>query len=167
MINNKIKSTSLTMDEINKFNQSEYLSIRKIKTPKNAKFGGIKVPKTIEKATLFKQIGVNHERLRAVFDIFTYTPFVKEEQLYAGIMKFGRISNNLHNQIKSLLRLMRYLNVLVKYEYQIGSTDNIAYVLTDSDTYVSLYNDKELRETHDIISIPEFNRRMIIDWENA
>lgn len=82
-------------------------------------------------------------------------------------MKFGRISNNLHNQIKSLLRLMRYLNVLVKYEYQIGSTDNIAYVLTDSDTYVSLYNDKELRETHDIISIPEFNRRMIIDWENA
>ena len=107
MINNKIKSTSLTMDEINKFNQSEYLSIRKIKTPKNAKLGGIKVPKTIEKATLFKQIGVNHERLRAVFDIFTYTPFVKEEQLYAGIMKFGRISNNLHNQIKSLFRFMR------------------------------------------------------------
>lgn len=30
-----------------------------------------------------------------------------------------------------------------------------------------MYNDKELRETHDIISIPEFNRRMIIDWENA
>lgn len=152
----KIKTKPLTINEISQFNQSEYRSIRKIRTPKNAKFGGIEVPKTIEKATFFKQVGINHERLRAVFDIFTYTPFVKEEQLYAGIMKSGRISNNLHNQIKSLLRLMRYLNVLVKYEYQI-----------DSDTYVSLYNDKELRETHDIISIPEFNRRMIIDWENA
>lgn len=162
-----IKIKSLTMSEINQFDQSEYRSIRKIRTPKSAKFGGIEVPKTVEKATLFKQIGINHKRLRAVFDIFTYTPFVKEEQLYAGIMKFGRISNNLHNQIKSLLRLMRYLNVLVKYEYQIGSTDNIAYVLIDSDTYVSLYNDKELRENHDIISIPEFNRRMIMEWENA
>lgn len=163
----KIKTKPLTINEISQFNQSEYRSIRKIRTPKNAKFGGIEVPKTIEKATFFKQVGINHERLRAMFDIFTYTPFVKEEQLYAGIMKSGRISNNLHNQIKSLLRLMRYLNVLVKYEYQIDSADNIAYVLIDSDTYVSLYNDKELRETHDIISIPEFNRRMIIDWENA
>ena len=167
MVSNKIKSNPLTINEVNQFNQSEYRSIRKIKTPKSAKFGGIEVPKTVEKATLFKQIGINHERLRAVFDIFTYTPFVKEEQLYAGIMKFGRISNNLHNQIKSLLRLMRYLNVLVKYEYQIGSTDNIAYVLIDSDTYVYLYNDKELRGNHDIISIPEFNRRMIMEWENA
>ena len=163
----KIKTKPLTINEISQFNQSEYRSIRKIRTPKNAKFGRIEIPKTVEKATLFKQIGINHERLRAVFDIFTYTPFVKEEQLYAGIMKSGRISNNLHNQIKSLLRLMRYLNVLVKYEYQIDSADNIAYVLIDSDTYVSLYNDKELGETHDIISIPEFNRRMIINWENA
>lgn len=167
MVSNKIKINPLTINEVNQFNQSEYRSIRKIRTPKNAKFGGIEVPKTVEKATFFKQVGINHERLRAVLDIFTYTPFVKEEQLYAGIMKFGRISNNLHNQIKSLLRLMRYLNILVKYEYQINSEKNIAYVLIDSDTYVSLYNDKELRENHDIISIPEFNRRMIIDWENA
>ena len=166
MVSNKIKINPLTINEVNQFNQSEYRSIRKIRTPKNAKFGGIEVPKTVEKATFFKQVGINHERLRAVLDIFTYTPFVKEEQLYAGIMKFGRISNNLHNQIKSLLRLMRYLNILVKYEYQINSEKNIAYVLIDSDTYVSLYNDKELRENHDIISIPEFNRRMIIDWED-
>ncbi|MBM6863187.1 hypothetical protein [Ligilactobacillus aviarius] len=164
---NKIKITPLTMDEINQFNQSEYLSIRKIKTPKNAKFGGIEVPKTVEKATFFKQIGINHERLSAVFDIFTYTPFVKEEQLYASIMTEGRISNELHNQINSLLRLMRYLNILVKYEYQINSEKNIAYILVDSDTLVSLYNDEELRKTRDIIGIPEFNRRMIMEWENA
>ena len=30
-----------------------------------------------------------------------------------------------------------------------------------------MYNDKELRGNHDIISIPEFNRRMIMEWENA
>lgn len=167
MINNKIKGTPLTMDEINQFNQSEYLSIKKIKTPKNARFGGIEVPKTVEKATFFKQVGINHKRLSAVFDIFTYTPFVKEEQLYASIMTEGRISNELHNQIKSLLRLMRYLNILVKYEYQINSEENIAYILVDSDTLVSLYNDEELRKTRDIISIPEFSRRMIIEWENA
>ena len=73
MVSNKIKSTPLTINEINQFNQSEYRSIRKIKTPKSVRFGGIEVPKTVEKATLFKQIGINHERLRAVFDIFTYT----------------------------------------------------------------------------------------------
>lgn len=163
----KLKTKSLTINEISQFNQSEYRSIRKIRTPKYAKFGGIEVPKTIEKATFFKQVRINHERLRAVFDIFIYTPFVKEEQLYAGLMELGKISNDLHNQIKSLLRLMRYLNVLVKYEYQINSENNIAYILVDSDTYVSSYNDDELRDTHNIISIPEFNRRMIIDWENA
>lgn len=162
----KIKTKPLTINEINQFNQSEYRSIRKIRTPKNAKFGRIEIPKTVEKVTILKQI-MDHERLRMVLDIFTYTPFLKEEQLYAAIMEEGRISNELHNQIKSLLRLMRYLKILTKYEYQINSEKNIAYVLIDSDTYVSLYNDKELRETHDIISIPEFNRRMIINWENA
>lgn len=62
---------------------------------------------------------------------------------------------------------MRYLNILVKYEYQINSEENIAYILVDSDTLVSLYNDEELRKTRDIIGIPEFNRRMIMEWENA
>lgn len=46
-----IKIKSLTMSEINQFNQSEYRSIRKIRTPKNAKFGEIEVPKTIESDT--------------------------------------------------------------------------------------------------------------------
>ncbi|OAQ01931.1 hypothetical protein A3O11_01380 [Ligilactobacillus aviarius] len=167
MRNNKIKSTPLTMDEINKFNQSEYLSIRKIKTPKNAKFDGIEIPQTIEKTILLKRIVKKYKRLGMIPNIFSFTPFIKEEQLYASIMTEGRISNELHNQVKSLLRLMRYLNILVKYEYQINLEKNIAYILVDSDTLVSLYNDKELRKTRDIISIPEFNRRMIMEWENA
>lgn len=167
MRNNKIKSTPLTMDEINKFNQSEYLSIRKIKTPKNAKFDGIEIPQTIEKPILLKRIVKKYKRLGMIPDIFSFTPFIKEEQLYASIMTEGRISNELHNQIKSLLRLMRYLNILVKYEYQINSEKNIAYILVDSDTLISLYNDEELRKTRDIIGIPEFNRRMIMEWENA
>lgn len=164
---NKIKSTPLTMDEINQFNQSEYLSIRKIKTPKNAKFDGIEIPQMIEKSVLLKRIVKKYKRLGMIPNIFSFTPFIKEEQLYASIMTEGRISNELHNQINSLLRLMRYLNILVKYEYQINLEKNIAYILVDSDTLVSLYNDKELRETRDIISIPEFNRRMIMEWENA
>lgn len=164
---NKIKSTPLTMDEINQFNQSEYLSIRKIKTPKNAKFDGIEIPQMIEKSVLLKRIVKKYKRLGMIPNIFSFTPFIKEEQLYASVMTEGKISNELHNQIKSLLRLMRYLNILVKYEYQINSEENIAYILVDSDTLVSLYNDKELRETRDIISIPEFNRRMIMEWENA
>lgn len=164
---NKIKSTPLTMDEINQFNQSEYLSIRKIKTPKNAKFDGIEIPQMIEKSVLLKRIVKKYKRLGMIPNIFSFTPFIKEEQLYASVMTEGKTSNELHNQIKSLLRLMRYLNILVKYEYQINSEENIAYILVDSDTLVSLYNDKELRETRDIISIPEFNRRMIMEWENA
>ena len=164
---NKIKSTPLTMDEINQFNQSEYLSIRKIKTPKNAKFDGIEIPQMIEKSVLLKRIVKKYKRLGMIPNIFSFTPFIKEEQLYASIMTEGRISNELHNQIKSLLRLMRYLNILVKYEYQINSEENIAYILVDSDTLVSLYNDEELRKTRDIIGIPEFNRRMIMEWENA
>lgn len=167
MRNNKIKSTPLTMDEINKFNQSEYLSIRKIKTPKNAKFDGIEIPQTIEKTILLKRIVKKYKRLGMIPNIFSFTPFIKEEQLYASVMTEGKISNELHNQIKSLLRLMRYLNILVKYEYQINSEENIAYILVDSDTLVSLYNDEELRKTRDIIGIPEFNRRMIMEWENA
>lgn len=155
------------MDEINQFNQSEYLSIRKIKTPKNAKFDGIEIPQMIEKSVLLKRIVKKYKRLGMIPNIFSFTPFIKEEQLYASIMTEGRISNELHNQINSLLRLMRYLNILVKYEYQINLEKNIAYILVDSDTLVSLYNDKELRETRDIISIPEFNRRMIMEWENA
>ena len=155
------------MDEINKFNQPEYLSIRKIKTPKNAKFDGIEIPQMIEKSVLLKRIVKKYKRLGMIPNIFSFTPFIKEEQLYASIMTEGRISNELHNQINSLLRLMRYLNILVKYEYQINLEKNIAYILVDSDTLVSLYNDKELRETRDIISIPEFNRRMIMEWENA
>lgn len=164
---NKIKSTPLTMDEINQFNQSEYLSIRKIKTPKITKFDGIGIPQTIEKSALLKRIVKKYKRLGMIPNIFSFTPFIKEEQLYASIMTEGRISNELHNQIKSLLRLMRYLNILVKYEYQINSEENIAYILVDSDTLVSLYNDEELRKTRDIIGIPEFNRRMIMEWENA
>lgn len=167
MISNKIKTSSLTINEINQFNQSEYLSIRKIKTPKNAKFDGIEIPQMIEKSILLKRIVKKYKRLGMIPNIFSFTPFIKEEQLYASIMTEGRISNELHNQIKSLLRLMRYLNILVKYEYQINLEKNIAYILVNSDTLVSLYNDKELRKTHDIISIPEFNRCMIIDWENA
>lgn len=167
MRNNKIKSTPLTMDEINKFNQSEYLSIRKIKTPKNAKFDGIEIPQTIEKTILLKRVVKKYKRLGMIPNIFSFTPFIKEEQLYASVMTEGKISNELHNQIKSLLRLMRYLNILVKYEYQINSEENIAYILVDSDTLVSLYNDEELRKTRDIIGIPEFNRRMIMEWENA
>ena len=162
----KIKTKPLTINEISQFNQSEYRSIRKIRTPKNAKFGRIEIPKTVEKVTILKQI-MDHERLRMVLDIFPYTPFLKEEQLYAAIREEGRISNELHNQIKSLLRLMRYLKILAKYEYQINSEKNIAYILIDSATFVSLFDDEELRETRDIISIPEFNRRMILDWENA
>lgn len=164
---NKIKSTPLTMDEINQFNQSEYLSIRKIKTPKNAKFDGIEIPQMIEKSVLLKRIVKKYKRLGMIPNIFSFTPFIKEEQLYASVMTEGKISNELHNQIKSLLRLMRYLNILVKYEYQINSEENIAYILVDSDTLVSLYNDEELRKTRDIIGIPEFNRRMIMEWENA
>lgn len=155
------------MDEINKFNQSEYLSIRKIKTPKNAKFDGIEIPQTIEKTILLKRVVKKYKRLGMIPNIFSFTPFIKEEQLYASVMTEGKISNELHNQIKSLLRLMRYLNILVKYEYQINSEENIAYILVDSDTLVSLYNDEELRKTRDIIGIPEFNRRMIMEWENA
>lgn len=155
------------MDEINQFNQSEYLSIRKIKTPKNAKFDGIEIPQMIEKSVLLKRIVKKYKRLGMIPNIFSFTPFIKEEQLYASVMTEGKISNELHNQIKSLLRLMRYLNILVKYEYQINSEENIAYILVDSDTLVSLYNDEELRKTRDIIGIPEFNRRMIMEWENA
>lgn len=167
MISNKIKTSSLTINEINQFNQSEYLSIRKIKTPKNAKFDGIEIPQTIEKTILLKRVVKKYKRLGMIPNIFSFTPFIKEEQLYASVMTEGKISNELHNQIKSLLRLMRYLNILVKYEYQINSEENIAYILVDSDTLVSLYNDEELRKTRDIIGIPEFNRRMIMEWENA
>ena len=167
MISNKIKTSSLTINEINQFNQSEYLSIRKIKTPKNAKFDGIEIPQTIEKTILLKRVVKKYKRLGMIPNIFSFTPFIKEEQLYASVMTEGKISNELHNQIKSLLRLMRYLNILVKYEYQINSEENIAYILVDSDTLVSLYNDEELRKTRAIIGIPEFNRRMIMEWENA
>ena len=97
---------------------------------------------------------------------------MKEEQLYSYIQsdQGEPLSAQNYHDIKSFLKLLRYLKVIKKYEYKIRSQKQIAYILIDEKTYSSLFPDYSkdyLACHHATQNIINFNRRMVLDWENA
>lgn len=101
----------------------------------------------------------------------TVTPFITENQILSIICdRNGRISSQKHVKLNNALRSLRCLGILKKYEYSFSTQPEkeIAYVLVNSRVISQVFpKDKELAEEKRFKAIPEFNRKMLLQWENA
>lgn len=171
---NHLPEQLLTNQEVIDFNQKGFHTIRCIKTPK--KNHQLKMdfdPQTVDKAYGLKQnMTHNGPIVGSVLRIFNHFPFIKEKQLYYYVQcdKGKSLTAHDYHVLKFFLKFLRYLKVIKKYEYEISNHKQIAYILVDEKTYSGLFPDRQkdyLAQHHAIQSISDFNRRQILDWENA
>lgn len=143
--------------------------VRQFSKPKKVKYEGkVSDPRRVDEVKFIKYISKD---LIDLLIYLTITPFITENQILSIIRdRNGRISSQKHVKLNNALRSLRCLGILKKYEYSFSAQPEkeIAYVLVNSRVLSQAFpEDKELAEKNQFKAIPEFNRKMLLQWENA
>lgn len=143
--------------------------VRQFSKPKKVKYEGkVSDPRRVDEVKFIKYISKD---LIDFLIYLTITPFITENQILSIIRdRNGRISSQKHVKLNNALRSLRCLGILKKYEYSFSAQPEkeIAYVLVNSRVLSQAFpEDKELAEENQFKAIPEFNRKMLLQWENA
>lgn len=143
--------------------------VRQFSKPKEVKYEGkVSDPRRVDEVKFIKYISKD---LIDLLIYLTITPFITENQILSIIRdRNGRISSQKHVKLNNALRSLRCLGILKKYEYSFSAQPEkeIAYVLVNSRVLSQVFpEDKELAEENRFKAIPEFNRKMLLQWENA
>lgn len=162
------------MEKLKLLNEVDYeyyetSMVRQFSKPKEVKYEGIvDDPRIVDEVEFIKYISKD---LIALLIHLTITPFITENQILSIIRdRNGRISSQKHVKLNNALRSLRCLGILKKYEYSFPTQPEkeIAYVLVNNQVLSQVFSeDKELAEEYQFKAIPEFNRKMLLQWENA
>lgn len=162
------------MEKLKLLNEVDYeyyetSMIRQFSKPKEVKYEGkVSDPRRVDEVKFIKYIS------KDLIDLLVYltiTPFITENQILSIVRdRNGRISSQKHVKLNNALRSLRCLGILKKYEYSFSTQPEkeIAYVLVNSWVLSQAFSeDRELAEEKQFKAIPEFNRKMLLQWENA
>lgn len=162
------------MEKLKLLNEVDYeyyetSMVRQFSKPKEVKYEGkVNDPRRVDEVKFIKYISKD---LMDLLIYLTVTPFITENQILSIICdRNGRISSQKHVKLNNALRSLRCLGILKKYEYSFSTQPEkeIAYVLVNSRVISQVFpKDKELAEEKRFKAIPEFNRKMLLQWENA
>lgn len=162
------------MEKLKLLNEVDYeyyetSMVRQFSKPKEVKYEGkVNDPRRVDEVKFIKYISKD---LMDLLIYLTITPFITENQILSIICdRNGRISSQKHVKLNNALRSLRCLGILKKYEYSFSTQPEkeIAYVLVNSRVISQVFpKDKELAEEKRFKAIPEFNRKMLLQWENA
>lgn len=175
MINRHIQNRALSLIDWLDF---DYHAIKRIKAPKKIAFGNFDYRKINRFNVLKSFLDENNKSTcwvyQQIIPMFARVPFIKAEQIewWLTQAKGQKLSAHDYHEMHLILKALRFLRVIKKYEYQVQSQTQIAYVMVARQLYQQLLPQRELTlldESSEQLmqGIPQFNRRMIYNWENA
>lgn len=170
-------SNFLSDIDISRFNETEYQSIRVVKAPKHFNMLGYDLNKnqvSMNKTfTLLEDLF--EENGKCVLALFKQTPFLIAEDIFPMLLKLRYAGRKMevHQQVNQMLKCLRFLGFIKKYEYHIKGTTRHAYinVSADFDMYlrgIKINNQFGYFYENDLWadkSIHNFNRLMILKWD--